>query len=175
MPRGGDRPGQEPVVAHDLRGHHEESATTEPTERSISPAASANVIPTAMTAIGAACRPILSRLEELRKPPSWQDDAKRRQDQSECQIDDVLAESAVIPVAIDPGLDRGGETGRGLLDDRFHRLAQVTCSELAAESVKNLLGRVGSQRHPVCLHDVVGGDFDSRDNHKRRASLPSRP
>ena len=54
----------------------DDSAATEPTDRSISAAARANVIPTAMTAIGAACRPILSRLDALRNPSSYNVTAK---------------------------------------------------------------------------------------------------
>ena len=48
----------------------DDSAATEPTDRSISAAPSANAIPTAITAIGAAWRPMFSRFEAVTNPSS---------------------------------------------------------------------------------------------------------
>ena len=69
-PTAASAPARNPAAVTTCAATSDDSATTEPTERSISAAASANVIPTAITAIGAAWRPMFSRLAELRNPSS---------------------------------------------------------------------------------------------------------
>ena len=54
----------------------DESATVDPTDRSISADPRAKAIPTAITAMGAACRPMFSRLDPLRNPSSHRKSAK---------------------------------------------------------------------------------------------------
>lgn len=48
----------------------------EPTDRSISADAKANAMPTAITAMGAAWRPMFSKLDQLRNPSSHSTTAK---------------------------------------------------------------------------------------------------
>ena len=63
-----ETPMAKPYGAMRLAATSEAIPTVEPTERSISDAASAKVMPTAITAIGAAWRPIAAMLFQLRKP-----------------------------------------------------------------------------------------------------------
>ena len=75
-PTAASAPARNPAAVTTSAATRDDSATTDPTDRSISAAARANVIPTAITAMGAACRPMLSRFAELRNPSSWRMAAK---------------------------------------------------------------------------------------------------
>ena len=68
-----------------------ERATTEPSERSISPALSTKTTATAITLTGVVCRTMLSKFVWLRKPSSRSVTAKKTKISTKREVDDVAA------------------------------------------------------------------------------------
>src|SRR5262249_38996094 len=73
-------------------------ATTEPIERSISPAGGVNTVGTAMMVVGVGCWAVLRRVAAGGKAVIAQDDREDGEDQQESQIDDIAAECGPDPV-----------------------------------------------------------------------------